>query len=159
MPATIVLLLPVLSLVTSAAAENPRLTPPPFTSSAVGVMDQETRRNTSDAPTVPSPPELPRIRSMWEAPDVPIEHQVAVAEVLVNCFIVGAFSFMAVFGCWKLVEFRNGRRKRLLGQAATAGPSPGKVEAVSKWLRGLAQHTDPIEDPGKAERETRDTRR
>lgn len=175
MSATIVLLLPVLSLAASSAAENPRLKPPPFGSEAITVTDadsfppgllppgmktdHETRRKTSDAPAEPSPPKFPQIPYPYESPGVPIEHQVAVVEVLKTCFIVGAFAFMAVFGCWKLVEFRNGRRKRLLGQAASAGragspsPSPGNIEAASKWLTGFAQDTDQIKDPGKAEPE------
>ena len=192
MPRTIVLLLPVLSMAASVAADNPHATPPPFGSGAIRVPDkalfppdllpppdmqtgQETRRKTSDAPVVPPPPKFPRIPYPYELPDAPIEQQVAVAEVLKLCFVIGALAIMAFFGCWKLVEFRNGRRKRSLTQTASAGrtgspsmrfvdeerpvgePSPGNIEAASKWLTGLAEHTDQIKDPGKAEPETRDT--
>jgi hypothetical protein len=182
MPGTIVLLLPVLSLAASSAAENPRWKPPPFDSGAVegrvndagDIETGETRRKTSDAPVVPPPPKFTRIPYPYELPDAPIEQQVAVAEVLKLCFVIGALAIMAFFGCWKLLELRKGRRKRLLKQTASAGrtgspsmrvvdeerpvgePSPRNIEAASKWLTGLAQHTDQIKDPGKAEPETRD---
>ena len=192
MPGTLVLLLPVLSLATSAAADQPRLTPPPLGPDAVDVdvndaspsgvlrprsmeTDQGTRPQTSDVPTVPRMPEPPPQRFWYDVPDAPIEHQVAVVQVLKTCFIVAAFAIMAVFGCWKLVAFRNSRRERLLRRAASAGetgspsvhygdkdgitgrPSPRNIDTASKWLTGLAQDTDQFEDQGKAETETRDT--